>query len=128
VLTFNFQYFSYLYSIYFVLFEFQDLYDEALEIVDTCTYCAKEISPTMWSMFPRIYQCFKKDAIDYVEEMYPALENFIKFGKDEIMKNKDFQNMYIDIVTTVSELRKFVILIGKRERIGENGRRKKKRP
>ena len=44
-----------------------DLYEEAFEIIDTCTFCSKSISPAMWSVFGLIYKAFKEDACDHIE-------------------------------------------------------------
>ena len=44
-----------------------DLYTEIFEIVDSCTFAAKSISPTMWQAFELMHQSFKGGAELYIE-------------------------------------------------------------
>ncbi|KAJ3205405.1 hypothetical protein HK099_000832, partial [Clydaea vesicula] len=74
-----------------------DLYDDAFEIIDAFTFCMKSVSPTMWSFFPLIHKAFKTDAFDYLEEMLPSLDNYLSFGKNVIIHNKEYQMMAFDI-------------------------------
>jgi hypothetical protein len=78
-----------------------DLYDEVFTAIDTCSYCAKSISPEMWALFPLIYQTFKGEASDYLEEMLPTLDNYVSFGKDVLASNPDVLRMFLDIAFTV---------------------------
>ncbi|KAI9486221.1 MAG: armadillo-type protein [Benjaminiella poitrasii] len=89
-----------------------DLYDEIFEIIDSCTFSAKRVTPTMWSVFELIYGAFKDSGIDYMEEMLPPLDNYISYGKDVFVSNEHVQRMMYDIVDTVM----------KSDRVGENDR------
>lgn len=44
-----------------------DLMSEVFEIIDSCTFSTRSISPTMWSFFPVIHKTFKEYAIDYID-------------------------------------------------------------
>lgn len=47
-----------------------ELYNEVFEIIDSCTFSAKSISPTMWMVFELIHETFKDRAEVYVEGNY----------------------------------------------------------
>ncbi|ORX59935.1 ARM repeat-containing protein [Piromyces finnis] len=80
-----------------------DLYDDILEIIDGFTYCQKKVSEVIWSTFDLIYKTFMDDAIDYIREMFPCLDNFISFGSDVFNANKDYQNKMFEIIKTIME-------------------------
>lgn len=44
-----------------------DLFNEVFEIIDSCTFAAKNISPTMWQAFELIHKTFKSGAELYLE-------------------------------------------------------------
>ncbi|TPX33573.1 hypothetical protein SmJEL517_g03541 [Synchytrium microbalum] len=77
-----------------------DLYEEAFEIIDTCTFCSKRISPAMWNVFGLIYKAFKEDACDHIEEMLPSLENFLCYGSLVIAETPQYLTMMYDIAET----------------------------
>ena len=58
-----------------------DLYNEVFEIVDSCTFASKSISDTMWQAFELIHKTFKDGAELYLEDMLPALDNFVSYGE-----------------------------------------------
>ncbi|KAG0224632.1 armadillo-type protein [Mortierella sp. GBAus27b] len=89
-----------------------DLFDGVFEIVDSCTCSGKTISANMWSVFELIYKTFKESALDYIEDMFPALDNYIAFGKDVVSTNENVQHTFYDIIETVM----------KSDRLGENDR------
>jgi len=83
--------------------EIIDLYDDIFEIIDGFTYCQKKVSNVIWSTFDLIYNTFMKDAIDYIREMFPCLDNYISFGSDVFCANKDYQNKMFEIIKNVME-------------------------
>ncbi|KAI9304897.1 armadillo-type protein [Cunninghamella echinulata] len=89
-----------------------DLYNEIFEIIDSCTFSAKRVTPTMWSVFELIYESFKDCGIDYMDEMLPPLDNYISYGRDVFVTNENIQRMMFDIIDTVM----------KSDRVGENDR------
>lgn len=78
-----------------------DLYDEIFDIIDSCTFSSKRVTPTMWSLFALIYKTFTDSGIDYVNEMLPALDNFIAYGKDVFIANDQVKQMMFDMIDTV---------------------------
>ena len=78
-----------------------DLYNEIFEIIDSCTFAAKVISPTMWKAFELIHQTFKTGAELYLEDMLPALENFVNFGYNQLIQNPAYLDACVDMVRTI---------------------------
>jgi hypothetical protein len=64
-----------------------DLYNEIFEIIDSCTFASKNISPTMWQAFELIHKTFKGGAELYLEDMLPALDNYVSYGSDMLVQN-----------------------------------------
>ncbi|GAW15394.1 hypothetical protein ANO14919_048030 [Xylariales sp. No.14919] len=67
-----------------------DLYNEVFEIIDSCTFAAKGISPTMWQAFELIHATFKSGAELYLEDMLPALDNFVQYGAPQLVQKPEY--------------------------------------
>ncbi|KAG7445610.1 ARM repeat-containing protein [Guyanagaster necrorhizus] len=80
--------------------KFLDLFDSMYELVDSLTFKLRAISPSMWPVFELTYKQFKSDAVDYLEEMLPSLDNFVSFGSEVIRNRADYKRMLVDIYTT----------------------------
>ncbi|KAK0187704.1 armadillo-type protein [Armillaria mellea] len=80
--------------------KFLDLFDSMYELVDSLTFKLRAISPSVWPVFELTYKLFKSDAVDYLEEMLPSLDNFVSFGSDVIRSRADYKQMLVDIYTT----------------------------
>ncbi|QIW95135.1 hypothetical protein AMS68_000653 [Peltaster fructicola] len=78
-----------------------DLYNEVFEIIDSCTFAAKVISPTMWQAFELIHRTFKSGAELYLEDMLPALENFVTFGWKTLLENRQYLDAVVDVIRTI---------------------------
>ncbi|KAK3679500.1 Nonsense-mediated mRNA decay protein 5 [Recurvomyces mirabilis] len=78
-----------------------DLYNEIFEIIDSCTFAAKVISPTMWNAFELIHQTFKSGAELYLEDMLPALENFVNYGHQALLTNRAYLDAIVDMIRTI---------------------------
>ncbi|KAK5130976.1 hypothetical protein LTR08_001387 [Meristemomyces frigidus] len=78
-----------------------DLYNEIFEIIDSCTFAAKVITPTMWGAFELIHQTFKSGAELYLEDMLPALENFVNYGWQQLLDNRAYLDAVVDMVRTI---------------------------
>lgn len=74
-----------------------DLYNEVFEIIDSCTFSAKAVSPTMWQAFELIHKTFKAGAELYLEDMLPALDNFIAYGTETLIQTP----AYIEALATM---------------------------
>ncbi|CAG8437081.1 2268_t:CDS:10 [Funneliformis mosseae] len=82
-------------------FNISDLYDDIYDIIDTCTFSIKQISPTMWRVFELMYKTFKDTGIDYIEEMFPSLDNYLSYGTLTFIQSPTLQGMVCDIIETV---------------------------
>ncbi|KAL1884211.1 hypothetical protein VTK73DRAFT_5347 [Phialemonium thermophilum] len=67
-----------------------DLYNEVFEIIDSCTFAAKSISANMWRAFELIHATFKSGAELYLEDMLPALDNFVQFGVPHLIQKPEY--------------------------------------
>jgi importin-7 len=76
-----------------------DMYEEIFEMVGTILFCAKQVSPNMWEVFPYIFSTFKSDAYDYLGEMLPPLDNFIAYGKEYLLQHKDYQMNILEMIS-----------------------------
>ena len=74
-----------------------DLYNEVFEIIDSCTFSAKAVSPTMWQAFELMHKSFKAGAELYLEDMLPALDNFISYGTETLIQTP----AYIEALATM---------------------------
>ena len=78
-----------------------DLYTEIFEIIDSCTFSAKMISPTMWQAFELMQKSFKAGAELYLEDMLPALENFVTFGTQVIIQTPAYLEALFGMVSDI---------------------------
>ncbi|KAJ5804964.1 hypothetical protein N7474_010851 [Penicillium riverlandense] len=78
-----------------------DLYNEVFEIIDSCTFASKSISPTMWQAFELIHKTFKAGAELYLEDMLPALDNFIAYGSEMLVQNPAYLNAVVSMVEDI---------------------------
>jgi importin-7 len=78
-----------------------DLYNEVFEIIDSCTFAAKIISPTMWQAFELLHQTFKSGAELYLEDMLPALENFVNYGSKTLMETPAYLEAIVDMIRSI---------------------------
>ncbi|KAI1755788.1 importin-beta domain-containing protein [Xylaria castorea] len=76
-----------------------DLYNEVFEIIDSCTFAAKGISPTMWQAFELIHATFKSGAELYLEDMLPALDNFVQYGAPQLVQKPEYVTALYSMVS-----------------------------
>ncbi|KAH9028652.1 ARM repeat-containing protein [Lactarius hengduanensis] len=77
-----------------------DLFDNVYELVDSLTFKSRSISPNMWPVFELTYELFRTDAIDFLDEMLPSLDNFVSYGTDIFRSRADYRQKALDIYTT----------------------------
>lgn len=75
-----------------------DLYNEVFEIIDSCTFAAKSISPIMWQAFELIHATFKAGAELYLEDMLPALDNFVQYGAQHLVQTPQYLDALFGMV------------------------------
>ena len=78
-----------------------DLYNEVFEIIDSCTFSAKSISPTMWQAFVLMHTTFKSGAELYLEDMLPALDNFVSYGSEMMVQNPSYIEALVGMVSDI---------------------------
>ena len=78
-----------------------DLYNEVFEIIDSCTFSAKSVSPTMWQAFVLMHKTFKSGAELYLEDMLPALDNFISYGTETMAHNPVYIEALFGMVSDI---------------------------
>ncbi|KAI5843637.1 armadillo-type protein [Tricharina praecox] len=78
-----------------------DLYNEVFEIIDSCTFSAKAISPTMWQIFKLIHRSFKDRSEIFIEEMLPALDNYVSYGHEMLKQQPEYMEAIFDIIQTI---------------------------
>ncbi|PYI21977.1 ARM repeat-containing protein [Aspergillus violaceofuscus CBS 115571] len=78
-----------------------DLYNEVFEIIDSCTFASKSISPTMWQAFELIHKTFKAGAELYLEDMLPALDNYIAYGSQMLVQNPAYLAAVVGMVQDI---------------------------
>ncbi|KIY65274.1 ARM repeat-containing protein [Cylindrobasidium torrendii FP15055 ss-10] len=79
--------------------KFLDLYDTVYELVDSLTFKLRAISPNMWRVFELTHSMFKSEAIDYLDEMLPFLDNCVSFGSAAIQARPEYKQMVVEIFT-----------------------------
>lgn len=78
-----------------------DLYNEVFEIIDSCTFASKSISPTMWQAFEMIHKTFKAGAELYLEDMLPALDNYVSYGSEMLVQNPAYLAAVVGMVEDI---------------------------
>lgn len=78
-----------------------DLYNEVFEIIDSCTFSAKSVSPTMWQAFVLMHKTFKSGAELYLEDMLPALDNFVSYGAETLVQTPTYIEALAGMVSDI---------------------------
>ena len=55
----------------------------------------------MWHAFELIHQTFKNGAEMYLEDMLPALDNFVRYGSDTLVQNKTYLDALASMVWVI---------------------------
>lgn len=69
------------------------------EIIDSCTFAAKQISPIMWQAFELVHATFKSGAELYLEDMLPALDNFVQYGAPQLIEKPEYVEAMFSMVS-----------------------------
>lgn len=57
----------------------------------------------MWKAFELIHQTFKSGAELYLEDMLPALDNYVQYGAPHLVQNPQYSHALFDMVKTMFE-------------------------
>jgi hypothetical protein len=77
-----------------------DLFDNMYDLVDALTFRFHAISPNMWPVFELTYDLFKSDAVDFLDEMLPSLDNFVSYGTEVLKARPDYRLKVLDMYRT----------------------------
>ncbi|KAG2092266.1 armadillo-type protein [Suillus cothurnatus] len=77
-----------------------DLFDNMYDLVDALTFRLHAISPNMWPVFELTYDLFKSDAVDFLDEMLPSLDNFVSYGTEVLKARPDYRLKVLDMYRT----------------------------
>ncbi|EMR09592.1 hypothetical protein PNEG_02176 [Pneumocystis murina B123] len=89
--------------------ELIDLYAEVFEIINNCIFSLKAVFPVMWNIYELLYKTFKSSGIDYTDEMFPVLYNYILYGREEMISNSTYLSIIYDIIETMFTVEEFTI-------------------
>lgn len=84
-----------------------DVYEEMIELLESLTWARKAIGPPLWSLFPLLHQLFCELGPDYLNDMQCLLENYISYGKADLLNSGDPANpntnfsILIDIINRI---------------------------
>jgi hypothetical protein len=76
-----------------------DLYNEVFEIIDSCTFAAKAISDNMWRAFELMFETFQNGGELYLEDMLPALDNFVQYGAGQLVHKPEYVHSLYTMVS-----------------------------
>lgn len=74
-----------------------DLLDGTFDLIDSLIFNLKSVDPGMWPVFEQTYKIFKVNAVDFLEEMLPSLDNFMSYGKEVFYARADYCEIILDI-------------------------------
>lgn len=74
-----------------------DLLDGTFDLIDSLIFNLKSVDPGMWPVFEQTYKIFKVNAVDFLEEMLPSLDNFMSYGKEVFYVRADYCEIILDI-------------------------------
>ncbi|KAG1727174.1 armadillo-type protein [Suillus paluster] len=77
-----------------------DLFDNTHDLVDALTFRLHAISLNMWPVFELTYDVFKSDAVDFLDEIPPSLNNFVSYGTEVLKARPDYRQKVLDIYRT----------------------------
>lgn len=73
-----------------------EMYDDIFELIDCLQYQQERISPAMWQVFELLCSKLNEFEFDYIEEMFPILDNFISYGSDVVCSRQEVQNKFLE--------------------------------
>ncbi|KAI9597318.1 armadillo-type protein [Syncephalis fuscata] len=76
-----------------------ELYDDTLELVDCCIDYGKSVSPPLWNVFSYIISAYKNHAVEFTEEFFPTIANYVCYGKETIQSTPEITAALVDVVT-----------------------------
>jgi hypothetical protein len=80
----------------------EDFFREVSELIENSTFLTRQISPACWKAFELMMQSLTNTvAIMYLEDMMPALNNFLCFGAEQIKSNPEYIEAFLALFKRV---------------------------
>lgn len=80
----------------------EDFFREVCELIENSTFLTRQISPVAWKIFEIIMQALvDSTAIIYLEDIMPALNNFLCFGSQQIKNNPQYAKALLELFKRV---------------------------
>jgi len=77
----------------------QDHLEDVLEVLSYLTYYSPEISPALWSVFPKLHECFHVWADDYVNSFLTPIDNYISRSTEVFLTAEN--GAYLEMVVSI---------------------------
>lgn len=75
-----------------------EFYSDALTLIENITYCLSRIDESMWEVYRLIGEMYNdSDAMDYLDDIEPVLQNYISYGKEFLAANPAYVNVIYKI-------------------------------
>eukprot|EP00210_Caulerpa_lentillifera_P002538 g2435.t1 len=83
-----------------IMRENQELIEDVVDMMAFFTYYSPQISPRMWSLFPKLHSAYMTWAFEYFDYIAGVLENFLIKGKETFVtcKSPDYFSMFNQMV------------------------------
>lgn len=75
-----------------------DVYEEAFTLLDSLMYGQKAVSPAMWQLLEPIHMVFKDCGSSYIPDMASTLDNYVSYGRDQLLANPAAVGMIADMI------------------------------
>lgn len=79
--------------------KFYDYFEEVFEMLNCFQFQQKVISANMWSMFEPICALIIEEGCDYIEEVFPIIDNYISYGKDLFCSNEHALSLLLKFIS-----------------------------
>ncbi len=65
----------------------ESIFEEVVQMLSYFTFLSPQLSPRLWSLWPKLHEAVTTWAIDYFDEVLVCLDNYISRGTDVFLGN-----------------------------------------
>jgi hypothetical protein len=88
---------------YVLVHKLDDFLAEIGELIENSTFLLRSITPTMWKNFQLLYDAFENGiAIMYLEELIQCLQNFLNYGKHDLIEHPELAEKFFKIFQIIA--------------------------
>mmetsp|Transcript_20947 Transcript_20947/g.85380 ORF Transcript_20947/g.85380 Transcript_20947/m.85380 type:complete len:1027 (-) Transcript_20947:2588-5668(-) len=97
-------------QVFNVMFDVDNMefFEESLDVLSTFIHASAEqgeISPYLWTIYPKIFEAFETWAIDFADHLMAPIENYISMGTETFLAGRIGDASYVDkVVQMVARL------------------------